>query len=86
MLKAELSLHEVDFVRTHNLRFLMDLLADAGHPLPDDFADLDTLTPYGTLFRYEDLPDEIKIDRKALLRLVASLRSYVEKRAAGPEE
>ena len=72
--------------RTHNLRFLMDLLADAGHPLPADFADLDTLTPYGTLFRYEDLPDEIKIDRKALLRLVASLRSYVEKQAANAEE
>ena len=64
----------------------MDLLADAGHPLPDDFADLDTPTPYGTLFRYEDLRDEIKIDRKALPRLVTLLRSYVEKQAAGPEE
>jgi HEPN domain-containing protein len=78
LLKAALSLHGVEFVRTHNLRFLMDLLTDAGHPLPADFADLDTLTPYGTLFRYEDLPEEIRIDRGTLLRLVKSLRSYVE--------
>ena len=70
LLKAELSLHEVDFVRTHNLRFLMDLLADAGHPLPADFANLDELTPYDTLFRYEDLPEQIKINRRTLLRFV----------------
>ena len=82
LLKAVLSAHGVEYARTHNLRFLMDLLADAGHPLPVDFADLDTLTPYGTLFRYEDLPEEIKIDRGTLLRLVKSLRSYVEKQAS----
>ena len=54
LLKAILSFYDIDFPRTHNLRFLMDLLADTGPRLPDEFSDLDTLTPYGTLFRYED--------------------------------
>ena len=56
LLKALLSLLNVGYPRTHNLRLLMDLLADAGQPLPKDFSELDILTPYGTLFRYEDLP------------------------------
>ena len=55
-LKAMLSEFDVRFPRTHNLRLLMDLLADSGHPLPSPLADLDHLTPYGTLFRYEDIP------------------------------
>ncbi|MGD0229606.1 MAG: HEPN domain-containing protein [Syntrophorhabdales bacterium] len=50
LLKAILSSYDIDFARTRNLRFLMDLLADTGHRLPDEFSDLDTLTPYGTLF------------------------------------
>jgi HEPN domain-containing protein len=78
LLKAILSLHDMDFPRTHNLRFLMDLLADAGHRLPDAFSDLDMLTPYGTLFRYEDIPVETVIDREELLRLMRALKVYAQ--------
>ena len=78
LLKAILSLHDIDFARTHNLRFLMDLLADAGHRLPEEFRDLDMLTPYGTLFRYEDVPVETVIDREDLLRRVTALRIYTQ--------
>jgi HEPN domain-containing protein len=78
LIKAILSLHDIDFARTHNLRFLMDLLADAGHRLPDEFYDLDMLTPYGALFRYEDVPVETVIDREALLRLIRALRVYTQ--------
>ena len=78
LLKAILSFYDVDFPRTHNLRFLMDLLADAGRRLPDEFSDLDTLTPYGTLFRYEDIPTETVIDREDLLKLIRALKVYTQ--------
>ena len=80
LLKALLSLAGIVYSRTHNLRLLMDLLADAGQPLPADLADLDMLTPYGTLFRYEDLPVEVALDRGTLFKMVRSLREFVEKR------
>jgi len=78
-LKALLSEFSVRFTRTHNLRLLMDLLADACHPLPSTLADLDLLTPYGTLFRYEDIPAEVGLDRKTVFEMIAALRSFVEK-------
>jgi hypothetical protein len=58
----------------------MDLLADAGQPLPAELADLDMLTPYGTLFRYEDLPVDVALDRGTHFKMVESLREFVEKR------
>ena len=45
LLKALLSELGIEFPRTHSLRFLIDLLADAGHSLPDELADLDALHP-----------------------------------------
>jgi HEPN domain-containing protein len=80
LLKGLLSEFGVPFPRTHNLRLLMDLLADAGHPLPSSFADLDLLTPYGTLFRYEDIPADVPLDRKAAFDMVSVLRDFVEKK------
>jgi hypothetical protein len=32
----------------------MALLAQAGHALPDQFENLDALTPFGAIYRYED--------------------------------
>ncbi len=80
LLKALLSQTGIGYPRTHNLRLLMDLLADSGQPLPTDLAELDILTPYGTLFRYEDLPAEVELDRETLYKLVRSLHEFVEKR------
>jgi HEPN domain-containing protein len=77
LLKALLSDFCIDFPRTHNLRLLMDLLADAGFFLPETLTDLDILTPYGTLFRYEDFPAEIELDRNGLLSMVQQLRQIV---------
>ena len=80
LLKALLSQAGIGYPRTHNLRLLMDLLADSGQPLPTDLSELDILTPYGTLFRYEDLPAEVELDRETLYKLVRSLHEFVEKR------
>lgn len=79
-LKAMLSEFDVHFSRTHNLRLLMDLLADSGHSLPSSLADLDHLTPYGTLFRYEDIPAQVGLDRKEVFEMIAVLHSFVEKK------
>jgi hypothetical protein len=40
------------------------------------------LTPYGTLFRYEDLPVDVELDRETFFMRVKSLREFVEKRLA----
>ena len=79
LLKALLSFAGTGYPRTHNLRLLMDLLADSGTPLPPDLSELDILTPYGTLFRYEDLPAEVELDREMLFKLVRTLHQFVAK-------
>jgi len=79
LLKAMLSHIGIAYPRTHNLRLLMDLLADAGCALPTDYIELDILTPYGTLFRYEDIPSEVELSRETLYNLIQSLHAFVGK-------
>jgi HEPN domain-containing protein len=80
LLKALLSHNGIAYPRTHNLRLLMDLLADAGNGLPNELIELDMLTPYGTLFRYEDIPSEVELNRETLFNLIRSLHQFVGKR------
>lgn len=80
LLKALLSHIGIAYPRTHNLRLLMDLLADAGFALPTEYIELDILTPYGTLFRYEDIPSEVDLSRETLYNLIQSLHVFVGKR------
>lgn len=82
LLKALLADFGVDFPRTHNLRLLMDLLGDTGFHLPDELVNLDFLTPYGTLFRYENLPSRSQLDRPAFLKMIQGLREVVNERFA----
>jgi len=82
MLKALLARHGIPFRRTHNLRVLMDLLQDGGHPLPEELANVDEWTPYATLMRYEDVPTEIRLDRAAARGLLQGLRTYAEHQLA----
>ena len=49
-----------------------------------DVSDRRLLTAYGTLFRYEDIPVETKLDRKAALSMVRALRTFVEKKIGAP--
>lgn len=41
----------------------MDLLARSGEPLPVEFDNLDALTPFGAVYRYEDYDAEGPLDR-----------------------
>ncbi len=78
LLKALLSDLGIRFRKTHDVRELLDLLEDADCRVPGDLSDLDTLTPYGTVFRYEVIPSEVSLDRAACRSMVRSLRAWVE--------
>ena len=78
LLKALLSLRGVRYRKTHDLRELMDLLNDAGELLPSDLQDIDVLSPYASLFRYEAMPPSASLDRRQALDMVQRLRKWVE--------
>ncbi|MFB3892606.1 MAG: HEPN domain-containing protein [Phycisphaerae bacterium] len=80
LLKALLSELKVEFRRTQDLRELSDLLADVGHPLPQEFDDLDQLTPYGVFLRYEAPENPVALDRQGARNMIARLRKWVETR------
>lgn len=83
LLKALLVSHCVPFPRTHNLHLLMDLLSDAGWPLPRPLLDLASLRPYATLLRYDVADAEGALDRRAMREMVRALRAHVERELAG---
>jgi HEPN domain-containing protein len=78
LIKALLALHGHDYPRSHNIGLLLDLLASHDIPLPERFEALQTLTPFGTVFRYDDLPlEEDTPDRRSWPPLLHDLQSCV---------
>lgn len=77
LIKALLALHGHDYPRSHNIGLLLDLLASNGIDLPDRFEGVQTLTPFGTVFRYDDLPLEDTPDRRSWPPLLHDLQAYV---------
>jgi HEPN domain-containing protein len=65
ILKALLSDVGVRFRKTHEIGALMSLLAQAGYGLPDQFEDLDGLTPFGAIYRYGDYDAVVSLNRHA---------------------
>lgn len=53
-IKSVLVLHEIRYPFTHDLASLLKSVDNSGLPLPPEFESLPYLTPFGTLFRYED--------------------------------
>ncbi len=80
LLKGLLSELGIGFRRTHDLRELMDVLDDGGCAIPATLADLDRLTPFGTLYRYEDLDILPGFERTRSRDLIRELRTWVESR------
>lgn len=78
LLKAALAARELEFPRTHNLGTLIDLLATAGVALPVELSEIDRLTPFGTVFRYDQVFSDEGQDRSLWLAWIRSLRSFVE--------
>jgi HEPN domain-containing protein len=78
ILKALLSDIGVRFRKTHDIGALMSLAAEAGHPLPTQFENLDTLTPFGAIYRYDDYDAPVSLDRVAARGSLRQLRLWVE--------
>lgn len=77
LLKAAMASRGLDYPRTHDLGALMDMLAKGGMTLPEALADIDLLTPFGTIFRYDEVVEQPARDRQQWLGWIRSLRSLV---------
>ena len=80
MLKALLSDLGATFHKTHELGALMDTLARSGAPLPGEFENLDLLTPFGAVYRYDDYDGTEPLSRTETRAMLRALRSWVEDR------
>ncbi len=80
MLKALLSDLGAAFHKTHELGALMETLARSGAPLPGEFENLDMLTPFGAVYRYDDYDGTESLNRTETRAMLRSLRSWVEDR------
>jgi len=58
----------------------MDALARSGAPLPSEFENLDVLTPFGAVYRYDDYDGGESLNRAETLTLLRALRAWVEDR------
>jgi HEPN domain-containing protein len=71
-LKAVFVWHQVEFPKTHDMRRLLDLLAEADPDVVEASADAVELTPYGVEYRY---PGEYPpVDRASALAAVGVAR------------
>jgi len=78
LLKAWLSHLGADYPKVHRLETLLDLLAEYDKALPSELAEVTRLTPFATVFRYDDLPLAADVNRAGLPGLIRSVRSFVE--------
>ena len=78
LLKARLVDLDVNYPKTHNLQTLVELLEYHRRNLPEGLADLDLLTPYATIYRYEDPPRVEALDRHTAREFIRQLRAWVE--------
>ncbi len=77
LIKALLALGGHDYPRTHDLGLLLDLLAALDVLLPEALLTVENLTPFATVFRYDDLPFEATIDRQEWLPILLALEDFV---------
>ena len=73
-----LTSRNVDYPSTHNLGVPTELLAGNGIELPAELADIDRLTPFGTVFRYDEVSHEAGRDRAQWLAWVRALRGFAQ--------
>lgn len=84
LLKALLSAAGGKIRRTHDLAVQLGSLSEAGVRLPPEFDAIDSLTPFGSVYRYEDLDSVGDFDRQAARALLRNLHVWCEQRLALP--
>jgi HEPN domain-containing protein len=77
MLKAVLASRGVDYPKTHNLRVLVELLAQGGVQLPEALSEITRLTQFGTTFRYDTFLSAAHGDRAQWLKWIQELRAFI---------
>ncbi len=77
LIKALLALGGHDYPRTHDLGLLLDLLDSVDVRIPESLLTVENLTPFATVFRYDDLPLEASINRQEWLSLLLALEEFV---------
>jgi len=77
LIKALLALGGHDYPRTHDLGLLLDLLAAVDVRIPEVLLTVENLTPFSTVFRYDDLPLEATIERQEWLPILLALEELV---------
>jgi HEPN domain-containing protein len=82
-LKAVASANGLVFARTHDLVRLIDLLADAGIPIPDPAQWIDELNPYAVEARYGFIGPG-SLDRGRTLSTIRSLLEWANEHVASP--
>jgi len=76
--KALLTLHRVDFPKTHDLRLLLDLLRHVEPATARAIYDSRWLTPFGAAIRYPgDCPELRPGDEEKAIELARSVRNVV---------
>lgn len=78
MLKAVLASRGVDYPKTHNLRVLIELLAQGGVQLPEGLSEITRLTQFGTTLRYDTFLATTGDERAKWLEWIRSLRAFIE--------
>lgn len=79
LLKAVLVQRDVQFARTHDLKYLVELLADEELVLPVDVADLVDLTEYAVAQRYDEpLEEDEAFDRAHFLVVVVAVCDWAD--------
>ncbi len=73
LIKALLASKGHPYPRSHNIGLLLDLLQSHGIPLPERFDEVDALTPFGTVFRYDDFPSVRGISGGVMVQAVLKL-------------
>jgi HEPN domain-containing protein len=77
LVKAVLAAHGMAFAKSHDLEYLIDLVAQGGIAGPEGIRDAEALTPWAVESRYEG-EQPPALDRKSSLALVEQLRSWAE--------
>lgn len=74
-IKSVLADRGVEFERTHNIAYLLRLLADREIEPPADADRASALTPWATGFRYEDVPEH-SLDRPMVRGVVDAVSRW----------
>jgi HEPN domain-containing protein len=76
--KSLLTWKNVEYPFTHDLDTLLRMLSAKSCPVPAQFFELDTLTPFATQARYERAVPPGSLDRAAFIKLVRSFLAWTD--------